>query len=384
LLVCGQHDDAADVTAALANISLEVDADTSYDELSRTYNNSRLNASNVWSTNVQPHLVAEAAAMFESCGLRAAFRRLGTADKGSHGEQVKCTDGERFFAQHSGWNSDVGWLSADDQPTHNTFLSLFQRLGVAETFRPIVGGSIHLYSAFFVVRSECTEADLHVDYSKNVKTRALTLMTPLYPEYSAVQDFQLLYRTHDKSLRRYRYQLGEAIVFGASFYHSTEPGVAALEPTDPEYRRESSQATADSTSASSARRAHAYLCFTFGSNDVVDWGPISETVDCNQTRQISRPGQPDGANNLSLSKLGVTIESGVAAAPDAEGNPRSYGLGGDGDEGDADMGGGLVVDGSLKAEALPGKHTAVAGHPGSQGNRRSSKRQARLPRGILK
>ena len=359
MLLRGRHDDAAEVTAALTSVSVpEIDVDCSYDELSGTYNNARLDASNVWSMNVQPCLVAEAAAIFERCGLRAAFLRLRTANKKSCGEQVKCIDGECFFANHAGWKSDVGWLSADDQPTHDTFLSLFRRMGVAETFAPIVGGAVHLYSAFFVVRSACTEADLHVDYGKKVKTTALTLMTPLYEEYSAVHDFQLLYRTHDKSLRQYRYRLGEAIVFGASFYHSTEPGVAALEPTDPNYKRDpASQPLADSTAATSqqggsthtlegtndamppalegtkdamppARRAHAYLCFSFGSDEPDHWGPISETVDGQQSRQISRPGQPNGANNLSLSKLGLRIESGAAPAAPKYGR-MGHGMGDD-------------------------------------------------------
>ena len=143
------------MTAALENLPLpsavenEVDCDCSYDALSGNYNNSRLNASNVWATNVQTCLVAEAAAIFERAGLRAVFRRLSAAaddesTKKCSGEQVKCVDGERFFANHAGWNSDVGWLSADDQPTHDTFLSLFQRMGLAETFRTVVGSDVHL------------------------------------------------------------------------------------------------------------------------------------------------------------------------------------------------------------------------------------------------
>ena len=351
-LVRGRYDDAAEITAALGSLSLpaecNVDVDCSYDEVSGTYNNSRLDAFNVWTTNLEPCLVAEAAAMFESCGLRAAFRRLSTADENSCGEEVKCIDGERFFANSAGWKSDVGWLSADDQPTHDTFLALFQRMGVAKTFEPIVGGTVHLYSAFFVVRSACSAPDLHVDYGKKVKTTALTLMTPLYEEYSAVEDFQLLYCNHAGSLRRYRYQLGEAIVFGARFFHSTEPGAAALEPTDPGYTRNpASQHPADPTTAPCqqeesarkrmggsndemppARRAHAYLCFAFGSNKAEDWGPIAETVDGQQTRQISRPGQPNGANNLSLSKLGLRIESGAAPAAPKYGR-MGHGMGDD-------------------------------------------------------
>ena len=67
-----QPDDAAAVTAALGCLTLpsDLDVDCSYDELSGTYHNFRLNASNVWCTKVQPHLVAEAAATFERLSRR--------------------------------------------------------------------------------------------------------------------------------------------------------------------------------------------------------------------------------------------------------------------------------------------------------------------------
>ena len=387
---------------ALANLSIEPsegsnepDVDCSYDELSGTYINSRLNAPNVWVTDVQPCLVAEAAAIFERAGLRAAFRRLSAAHEKSTetscGEQVHCAEGERFFANHAGWNSDVGWLSADDQPTHDTFLSIFQRLGVGEKFRPIIGSAVHLYSAFFVVRSVCTAPDLHVDYGKKVKTTALTLMTPLYEEYSAVEDFQLIYKTLDKSIRRYRYRLGEAIVFGANFYHSTEPGVAALETSDEHEAVEAAEDAIPPLTAPSApavppnpperpvRRAHAYLCFTFGSNKEEAWKAISETVDGNQTRHISRPGQPNGGNNLSLSKLGLRIESGATGSDDTV----SYGLGGKEPLGGKDS----MGDDRLKEAPVPAPVPVVVLHPveveGDLGS--ASKRQVRRqPRGILK
>ena len=368
--------------------SNEPDVDCSYDEPSGTYINSRLNAPNVWVTDVQLCLVAEAAAIFERAGLRAAFRRLSTAHEKSTekscGEQVHCADGERFFANHAGWNSDVGWLSADDQPTHDTFLSIFQRMGVAEKFRPIIGSAVHLYSAFFVVRSVCTAPDLHVDYGKKVRTTALTLMTPLYEEYSAVEDFQLIYKTLDKSIRRYRYRLGEAIVFGANFYHSTEPGVAALETSDeqaveaaedaipcaiPPLTAPSAPAVPPNPRERPVRRAHAYLCFTFGSNKEEAWKAISETVDGNQTRHISRPGQPNGGNNLSLSKLGLRIESGATGSDDTV----SYDLGEKEPLGSEDP----MGDGRLKE--APVQHP-MEGDLGSAGKRQVR----RQPRGILK
>ena len=310
--------------------------DVSYDGVSGEYYNAHLCAPNVWCIDVQPAIVAEVAELFERCELRAAHARLDVTKKSSR-EQVRCHGGEKFFCHHAGWSSDVGWCSADDQPTHDLFLSIFERMGLAKTFGPVIShgdGGVHLYSAFFVVRTSCTAPDLHVDYGDAVKTHALTLMTPLYEEYSAVEDFQLLYTSEPGSKpRRYRYKLGEAIVFGAGFVHSTEPGVAPLD---------------DSVGT---RRAHAYLCFAFGSDREEHWSSIAETIDGNQTRQISRPAQLNGAQKLSLSKLGLRIEAGTA---DDECGTVGYG------------------QRELSRTAEAGEATV------------SQRRQARRPRGILK
>ena len=207
--------------------------DVLYDVASQKYHNSRLNASNVWCTDVLASHVAEAAATFERCNLRAAHRRLDITKKSSR-EQVVCDNGgERFFAHHAGWNSDVSWISCDDQPTHSAFLSLFERIGLAQKFSSVVGdvgGGVHMFTAFFVVRTSCSKPDMHEDYGRKARTHArmhaLTAMIPLYKEYADVPDFQLLYRDADQHTRQYRYKHGEAIVFGTGFVHSTEPGRA--------------------------------------------------------------------------------------------------------------------------------------------------------------
>jgi hypothetical protein len=117
-----------------------------------------------------------------------------------------------------------------------------------------------------------------------------------------------------------------------------------------------------------ARRAHAYLCFTFGSNEAEAWKAISETVDGNQTRQISRPGQPNGGNSLSLSKLGLRIDAGEGSA---------HAVSHCGVVGEQNR----VGDGSLKE--VPIQHSAEGGHVGSAGKRQVNLIR-RWPRGILK
>ena len=53
-----------------------------------------------------------------------------------------------------------------------------------------------MYSAFFVVRSECASPNFHVDYAREVGLNALTLMTPL-DDVDDTGGFQLLYNEEE-------------------------------------------------------------------------------------------------------------------------------------------------------------------------------------------
>jgi len=366
-LVGAQDDEAvAEATAALAVATLasNPDNDVSGPDAVGVYHNHRLDAPNVWRTDVHASLVAEAADIFERCDLRAVHARLDVEKKNSR-ESVSCDSGS-FFAHHAGWNSDVSWISCDDQQTHDQFQSLFQRLGLPRKFANVVHGrdrlhetgkksgergcedggqrrageegdggpaeGVHLYSAFFVVRSWCSKPDMHVDYSKAVGTHALTLMTPLYSAQDSAQEetvgagkeghkgagsFHLLYQDTQGKTCRYRYHHGEAIVFGARFVHSTEPGRAAAGtsaatctetvPSPPRSDPQNNVAL-----RTTAPNAHVYLCFTFGSDQLEHWPAIAQTVDGKQSRQICPPGQPAGQLRLQLSKLGKAMEAGTA------------------------------------------------------------------------
>ena len=84
-------------------------------------------------------------------------------------------------------------------------------------------------------------------------TNALTLITPLKDHAAAGSGFQLQYRgDEDEAPRQYRYTRGKAIVFGAGFLHSTEPGRAHGE------------------------EPHAFLCLTFGTDQLEWWPSIAE------------------------------------------------------------------------------------------------------------
>ena len=79
-------------------------------------------------------------------------------------------------------------------------------------------------------------------------------------------------------MKRYVYKKGKAIVFGSKFEHSTEPG------------------------AGQDGEQHAYLCFTFGTDNQERWPDIAQTLDT-QSRIVMHPN-----GELSLSRLGLAIQ----------------------------------------------------------------------------
>ena len=245
------------------------------------YYNQRLGAPNVWEVDVDATLVQEAATMFHGAGLCQAHVSL----KGKRGMAVQsfCDDGASFaLVQPKGWSSDVNWFSADDEATMARFGSIFDRLGLASLFAPVVGHehTLRMFSALFVVRTECTSANVHSDWTDDVGTNALTLITPL-TECTADQNggFQLLYEGTSRAaaggaegeqlpaqLQQYKYECGKAIVFGAGFRHSTEPGRAA-----------------------SAPQPQAFLCLTFGTDNLEMWPAIANKGLRDQSRLLTRP-----------------------------------------------------------------------------------------------
>ena len=140
-------------------------------------------------------------------------------------------------------SSDLAWISVDDLATWQTFREIFEETGVAEAVASLISPlhqRVQLYSSFYVVRSHCTDANWHADWPEGTGTSAWTLLAPL--ERYETADFQLLYKDCKGAVHQYRYEEGEAILFGSHFMHSTEPGRARRGAAEP----------------------HAFLCFTFG------------------------------------------------------------------------------------------------------------------------
>ena len=82
-------------------------------------------------------------------------------------------------------------------------------------------------------------------------------------------------------IRRQEYAFGKAVVFGAGFRHSTEPGSSTEPGGEP----------------------HVFLCFTFGTDRQEAWPLIAQTIDGDQSRMLCRP---DG--EIVLTQLGRSMQ----------------------------------------------------------------------------
>ena len=279
----------------------------------RRHYNQSLGAFNVWEVELPSQSLTEALCIFERCSLRHSFESLRSS---AHRHQrIQSSDPgcpERFFAVRAGgyasedrgraatdeqpdptlhqdssaWASDVTWISVDDEATHAQFVSIFESCNLQKTFGPICGidEKLRMYSASYVVRSQCAAPNYHFDYVDGVHARAFTLMAPL-KQFKRSEDadqlghFQLIYKSDSppdaaveseaqcRRGRRYDYNHGKAVVFSDGFYHSTQPGKAAEDGGAP----------------------HAYLCFTFGTDRQESWPLIAQTIDGDQSRLLCRP-----------------------------------------------------------------------------------------------
>lgn len=120
------------------------------------------------------------------------------------------------------WRSDVRWVSPRSVDGYRRFESVFSRLGVARHVADYLDldKEVRLYAGFLVVRSECEEADFHVDW-KRTNNEAFTLITPVSDNAAG---FGLVYRKLNGDIGEYDYRPGEAIILGDHFAHSTKPG----------------------------------------------------------------------------------------------------------------------------------------------------------------
>lgn len=157
------------------------------------------------------------------------------------------------------WDSDIRWISPVTEASFERFQSAFDRLGVARHVADYLDldREVRLYVGFVCVRSHCDQAYFHVDWTQT-NNEGFTLLTPV----SDCEGQKLLYKTMNGQLGEYSYRMGEGIIFGDHFKHSTPPG-----RWDPPFK---------------------FLSFNFGTDKMEHWDKLKKTT-ASQCRLIRRP-----------------------------------------------------------------------------------------------
>jgi hypothetical protein len=174
------------------------------------------------------------------------------------------------------WQSDIEWIAPSAPEAHGVFEHAFERLGVANyvTRYLDIEREVRLYAGFMVVRSQCSAPNFHVDWIQT-NNEAFTLLTPVSP---VPKGFGLLYKTMQGEVAEYDYQIGEAIVFGDYFQHSTKPG-RSDEPV-------------------------VLLCFEFGTDKMKHWAKIYATIG-GQSALLRRPDGKFQFNSAAVGGYGA-------------------------------------------------------------------------------
>jgi hypothetical protein len=169
-------------------------------------------------------------------------------------------DPNRFSVISPNWDSDMRWISAQSEVAFAEFQALFDDLGVAKFVEPYLDldRAVRLYSGFLVERSFCEKPNFHVDWV-DTNNEAFTLLTPITDNGAG---FGLQYKRLDGSTGEYDYRMGEALVMGDGFIHSTRPGRSAGPVI--------------------------LLSFTFGTDKMAHWENIAKTV-AKQGRMVRLP-----------------------------------------------------------------------------------------------
>lgn len=159
--------------------------------------------------------------------------------------------GDRKFFVTSYGAAPLLWVSSNDKPTYDVFKRAFDALGITDDLKELVDyrSDITMYCGFYVVGRHMPVEVWHVDYRPGAN--AYTLLTPLFD--LAPGQGELLYRDWEGNPRQYTYELGEGIIVGEYFDHSTEP-----------YEETSS--------------LRVLLSLTFGTDKLDYWETLSQTV----------------------------------------------------------------------------------------------------------
>ncbi|MCS6959086.1 MAG: hypothetical protein RMK91_03455 [Pseudanabaenaceae cyanobacterium SKYGB_i_bin29] len=113
------------------------------------------------------------------------------------------------------------WVSSNTAKTYNLYRQFLDKLDIIDDIKLLVDyrEKIVMYCGFLVVSNVIRQPKWHYDYRQGAN--AYTLITPLLA--LSTNHGNLCYRDDRHKTNIYRYKLGEAIIFGEGFLHSTEP-----------------------------------------------------------------------------------------------------------------------------------------------------------------
>ncbi|MGF1522812.1 MAG: hypothetical protein ACFBSF_10910 [Leptolyngbyaceae cyanobacterium] len=157
--------------------------------------------------------------------------------------------GEYFLVSYGKY--PLLWLSSNTDKTYQIYRRFFDALKIEEHIKALVDydKNLVIYCGFLVVGNQAPNPKWHVDYFPGAN--GYTLITPLFeivPEHG-----NLLYKNDQGADSIYQYRLGEAILFGDHFLHSTEP----YAPSD---------------------RIRVLVSMTFGTDKIKYWDILKKTV----------------------------------------------------------------------------------------------------------
>lgn len=125
------------------------------------------------------------------------------------------------YAYTSYGEEPLFWVANNNERTYQDFERFYRSLLIEDAVKGIVDydKSITLYCGFLVVGNHADHEFWHLDYAPGAN--AYTLITPLFAPDPAHGD--LLYQDSAGTIHTYEYRLGEAILLGDNFPHTTEP-----------------------------------------------------------------------------------------------------------------------------------------------------------------
>jgi len=140
--------------------------------------------------------------------------------EGDYGEDVFGERNKTFYYTNS-FMSSLYWVSCYNKETYSHFKKILDGFGISEVVKSLIDydQDIRLYCGFVMISDHSKKEAWHVDYFKGAN--AYTLITPIFDMHPSHGG--LVYLDQEGNRGRYDYQLGEAVIFGEGFEHTTEP-----------------------------------------------------------------------------------------------------------------------------------------------------------------